>query len=365
MTKIEYENLLNQIFNNQIEIINWNGITKKLKYRCKNCNTIYELSDARKLRSKFTHCEKCVKRHNWTKETFLKRCEFLFPTEKIEILSFTGGRSQITIKCCKCQKEEIIPNAKTIFSRTWLCKNCAPSKDKVKQDILKMFESTGDVLLEWNGSRDKAKVKCGRCGAINERYPANIQAIPSVCPHCNLNGGYPYTIEEAQKKINLYMGENQYTVLKYEAMRNNALIQHNCGFIFSIKIHNFIRGRGCPKCFKKQSILERKVMRFLDGKHIAYETQVRFLDCNKGKSSFDFAVTQKNKMILIEVQGQQHYDDIPFLGGLEDNQRRDKIKKDYCKEKNIQLIEIPYWDIDNLDKYFNEDICSSLEKSKD
>ena len=114
-----------------------------------------------------------------------------------------------------------------------------------------------------------------------------------------------------------------------------------------------MRGRGCPKCYATQSRYERKVRRYLDSNNINYDVQVRFKDCNEGRSSYDFKIYNKDStFFLCEVQGEQHYKDILFLGGLEYNQSRDKIKRDYCEEKGIKLIEIPYYDIDNLDKYF-------------
>ena len=91
----------------------------------------------------------------------------------------------------------------------------------------------------------------------------------------------------------------------------------------------------------------------LDSNNINYDVQVRFKDCNEGRSSYDFKIYNKDStFFLCEVQGEQHYKDILFLGGLEYNQSRDKIKRDYCEKKGIKLIEIPYYDIDNLDKYF-------------
>ena len=64
---------------------------------------------------------------------------------------------------------------------------------------------------------------------------------------------------------------------------------------------------------------------------------------------FDFAIFDDKKVVaLIECQGEQHYkesskyyNDTLFL--------RDKMKKEFCKEKGIPLIEIPYSDYDKID----------------
>ena len=49
--------------------------------------------------------------------------------------------------------------------------------------------------------------------------------------------------------------------------------------------------------------------------------------------------------------GQQHYQAIDYFGGEEkfkQQQLRDNIKRNYCLNKNIPLIEIPYTQLTNL-----------------
>ena len=65
---------------------------------------------------------------------------------------------------------------------------------------------------------------------------------------------------------------------------------------------------------------------------------------------FDFYLPDNN--ICIEYQGQQHYYPIEHFGGkdrFEEQVQRDLIKKEYCKNNNVILIEIPYWEKDNLE----------------
>ena len=57
---------------------------------------------------------------------------------------------------------------------------------------------------------------------------------------------------------------------------------------------------------------------------------------------------------LIEYDGEQHFNFIPFWHGTEEGlalqQWRDDIKNNYCKEHNIKLIRIPYTEEANIDK---------------
>ena len=67
------------------------------------------------------------------------------------------------------------------------------------------------------------------------------------------------------------------------------------------------------------------------------------------KSRFDFAILENNEVVrLIEFDGEQHYKDVASWGGLELQQKRDKIKNDFALSKNIPLVRIPYWERDNI-----------------
>ena len=68
---------------------------------------------------------------------------------------------------------------------------------------------------------------------------------------------------------------------------------------------------------------------------------------------FDFAIfNEKNEIkLLIEYNGEQHYNPIEKWGGEEKliiQQERDARKKQYCEEHNIPLLVIPYWEYDNI-----------------
>ena len=62
---------------------------------------------------------------------------------------------------------------------------------------------------------------------------------------------------------------------------------------------------------------------------------------------------------VFEYQGQQHYYPVDFSGKgqcfaeLEFNINviRDNIKREYCKTNNIKMIEIPYWEYDNMETF--------------
>lgn len=84
---------------------------------------------------------------------------------------------------------------------------------------------------------------------------------------------------------------------------------------------------------------EEKIIEILKSFNIKYERQVSFKDLkNINLLKFDIAFhTVKNKLILIEYQGRQHYDkNSKFYS--EDGVYRDNLKKEYCLKNNILLL---------------------------
>jgi len=121
------------------------------------------------------------------------------------------------------------------------------------------------------------------------------------------------------------------------------------------------RGDGCPKC--RESHSEKGTTKYLEDMNYSFTSQFRLEDCRDKRSlPFDFAVfTESDKKyikILIELDGLQHSQPVRF-GGIskekaEKNfielQKRDKIKNDYCIDKNIPLLRIPYWEFDSIEE---------------
>jgi hypothetical protein len=115
-----------------------------------------------------------------------------------------------------------------------------------------------------------------------------------------------------------------------------------------------VNSRGCPTCNKSKG--ERRVQNYLDLILCSYETQKRFINCkNERELPIDFFIPDYN--MLIEYQGEQHYKPVQF-GSMKSKQAqdafketrfRDKIKRRFCKDYGIILIEIPYWDYNKVE----------------
>ena len=86
------------------------------------------------------------------------------------------------------------------------------------------------------------------------------------------------------------------------------------------------------------------IAKHLDKLDISYYRQYKFDDCrNVFSLPFDFYIPKYR--LLIEFDGQQHFEPMKFFGGVEAFDRlreNDRIKNEYCEENYIDLLRIKY-----------------------
>lgn len=107
-------------------------------------------------------------------------------------------------------------------------------------------------------------------------------------------------------------------------------------------------------CIKSRG--EEKVAQILIQSNIKFYKQYTFNNCINPKTNvklrFDFYLPEYN--CCIEYDGIQHFkcssSGWDTREDFENRVFRDKIKNQYCNTHNINLIRIPYWDFDNIDK---------------
>lgn len=140
-----------------------------------------------------------------------------------------------------------------------------------------------------------------------------------------------------------------------ERYDNNILwrCQCECGAQPLIKGTSLLHGVKSCGCLLSKG--EARIAELLSKNNIPFEVQKSFDDCvfpeTNRKAKFDFWVDNK---YLIEYDGQQHFEanPNPKSWNTEDNvintQKRDKFKDEWCKQKGIPLIRIPYTKLNQL-----------------
>lgn len=244
------------------------------------------------------------------------------------------------------------------FCESCMSKLSAASRLKSYKDIKQEYEDNGFILL----SDYKFYIDNGGNSARN---------------HCQDGGGYKYAISlislrtlkdggDKFGKANTFRIEN---LQKYcddsknglkitsdfvaEDGRLKFIVKCNCGNLFECESWEITSGKKlrCSKCsLLKESNIEYLTRLWLDAHSIKYAMQHTFDDCKyKRVLPFDFFVEYDGRIILVEVDGQQHMKDTNWFGerNFEEQKIRDSIKTEYCKTHGYELVRIPYWDYQN------------------
>lgn len=103
-----------------------------------------------------------------------------------------------------------------------------------------------------------------------------------------------------------------------------------------------IKSCNCLGDSKEESFIRS----FLEKNNISYIKEYSFPDLKTSKGGyprFDFAIFLEDKLYcLLEYQGEQHYKTSDNYFGTYEREVTDKLKKEYCKKKNISFYEIKY-----------------------
>ena len=185
------------------------------------------------------------------------------------------------------------------------------------------------------------------------------------------NSGCPYCSGHRICEDNCLATKNPELAKEWHPTLNGNLTPHDvtCGsnkkvwwqclknpkHIWEATIGKRNKGNNCPNCNENKG--QTRILYLLNNYLINNIPEKSFSDCkNICLLSFDFYLVDYN--FCIEFQGLQHYEPVDFAGRgqewaeqqFELNQKRDQIKRDYCNKNNIKLIEIPYWDFDNIEE---------------
>ena len=112
--------------------------------------------------------------------------------------------------------------------------------------------------------------------------------------------------------------------------------------------------RGCPIC--KESHGEKSIRNYLENNNISFDSQHKFNTCRRILPLvFDFVIYRNNTMYCIEYQGEQHYKQVKHFKDKKSLVvERDNIKRNWCKNNNITLLEIPYFEYKNITSILND-----------
>jgi hypothetical protein len=198
----------------------------------------------------------------------------------------------------------------------------------------------------------KVDIICPTHGKFNQRVTDHINGKHG-CPECTMET-LRMTTDEFINKAKLVHGDKFiYDKVKINFKSNKDYIPIICPIhgTFKQRVNSHLSGNGCPICNEPKG--EINVKYYLNKSNINFIQQHKFADCkNINPLPFDFYLPDYNT--CIEFNGTQHYRPVKWFGGpnaFNQQIKRDKIKMEYCQNKNIPLIIIKY--DENIEKVLN------------
>ena len=223
-----------------------------------------------------------------------------------------------------------------------MCPNTFRRTHKIIVNFKNQLSKNGDKFIKFvgltNGGNLIAQIRTFDNGEIKidtAAYSKFIKARQSTYDYCKSKG---------YKILSPYLGALEKTLVNFHC-------GHKSNWIIP---HNLKKDTECPIC--KESKGEKSVRLYLENKNIEFIQEYRFKECRCERSlPFDFYIPDYN--LCIEFDREQHF---KMKFGFDDKefkltQIRDKIKNKFCEENNINLLRIPYWELENIEKILDEE----------
>lgn len=236
------------------------------------------------------------------------------------------------------------------------CPLCSGTMRKTHEQYIEELKIKNSSIVAVGQYINNATKITHRCLIHNYEWEISPQHVLAGygCPMCRddkLRNKFRRSHDEYIDEVSII---NKDIVVIGEYVNARTHIRHKClvcGWEWDTIPENILRGHGCPQCNKcSKSIGEKKIAAWLDSNDITYKTQKTFDNCrDRQVLQFDFYLPDYN--IAIEYNGKQHYEPVDYFGGkksFELQQKHDKIKENYCKENNIRLFIIPYFEDINI-----------------
>ena len=360
--KLTYEYVKEYIENFGYKLLSTEYISSDipLLLQCPNGH-IYNTTCFRNFKHNNVRCPYCSGGNN-IKYTY-EEVETYIKSFNYELLSteYKNNREKLILKCNKGHQYEV---SFDVFKRGHRCPYCKKKtisnlrKNSI-DDIREYIESFGYKLLseKYENQDDDLLLEC----PFGHKFKMSYRRFRKNKTKCEICDGKPKTKKLTYEEVKNYIESFGYKLLSKEYINNKKKLLLECpiGHKWSVKYNKFQLGTRCPICNESKG--EKRISEYLSDNNIDFIPQYKFdnlLGIGNGLLSYDFYLPKFN--LLIEYQGQFH--DGNLTGSykedfrLEIQQEHDKRKREYAKENNIKLLEIWYWDYDNIEKILEEQV---------
>lgn len=358
-----------------IEVLGkYKGSHEKILCRCKRHNTEWKIQIHTLLKGA-TNCEECQlekarEKFGLNKENVYKKLYEVNPNLEV-IDDYVNVKEKMNLHCKLHDYYFDIAPSSFLYKNSLCCPMCMYENDRCtklfSEDLYKYYvEDVHGYIYKDREVIDGHNVISFLCKhhinkGIQKVNFHNIKSSKCCCRYCN---GYFRTTEEFEEIVKRKL-PNISIIGKYTLAGNRIECKCDiCGHTWKPLAYNLMTGFGCPSCNASNS--ENKVGEILNKFQLKYERQKRFEDCKDINTlPFDFYLSDYN--VAIEYDGEQHYMTVNWSGEMTDEQlnnafklvqKHDKIKTEYCKNNNIQLVRIPYWEKNNIECFLFDNLIN-------
>ena len=345
--------------NDNVEVIgDYKALKHHIKCRCKLCGNIWNPRAGHLIEGQgCPMCSKCgakIKTH----EQFVN--DLLNINSNVQVIGeYCGVKQKIKCRCLKCNNEwETFPNYLLQGNGCPKCRKYGPGMKTHNEFINELLIKNPNVecIDIYHGSNKSTWFKCKICNYEWKTQPYNIINNGTGCPICCKRKSHEQFIDEMHN-----INSNIDIISKYVVSYSNVkCLCKICGHIWSAKPYNLLSGTGCPKC--NMSHGEKIIEKYLNDYSIDYISQYSFddlLGIGGGLLSYDFYLPQYN--MLIEYQGEfhDHTDRLRSEYEFQRQQIHDERKREYAQIHNIKLLEIWYYEFDDVKNILNKAIYNT------
>lgn len=262
--------------------------------------------------------------------------------------------------CSKCKnieserfhKLEVDKHKGYKYIKTYFKGDELPSGEIVNKAMFEVeHEYCGNNYTVRTTSFINDKQRCGNCCQVYENsFAHHIEVELGL----NINDVWDFE-KNTVNPYHIWKSGTEYVFIKCDNQNDS----HDS---YVIKCNNYYTGYRCPRCSDSKG--EKCILEFLKSNNInntPQKTFGRLLGLGGGNLSYDFYLYEYN--LLIEYQGEQHDKFMQVFhnsySDFERQQEHDRRKREYAKDNGIRLLEIWYWDFDNIEEILNKEIISN------
>jgi len=289
---------------------------------------------------------------------FHKRLTELFGDRFIIKSEYKGMLKPINLYCSDC--ENIFTTLPKYVVRTKNpCSYCNNHQEPYTKEewinICKQIHKNKYDYSEtvYNGCKEMVTIKCPKHGYFTQL------ADNHLCGH----GCKKCANEEKRKKALKIPNIPGYKILEYNGARYLSKIlceKHN--IVFYQRTYGLKKGAACEECSKTRYIGEETIKSIFKKNNINYNLHYPIKNVKfKHTLNYDFYLPDYN--LLIEYNGIQHYKKVNWDGKLTEEQltkalkeqrHKDWLKRKGARENNIDLLIIPYTELNNIEEILKE-----------